>query len=141
VQRELADGRRIRGRRIGLTSPAMQLASQITEPDSAPLLDDMFFDAGGDIPIERFIVPRAEVELAFVFGQPLKGPGVTLFGEFSALQWMTPAIEITGGWRLAAAVLNHPAHASAGRRRLPRRLRAAGVGGASGRVTRLTPGN
>ena len=77
VALELADGRRIRGRKIGLTSRAMQLSSQIDEPDFAPLMDDMFFEPGGDIPIDRFIAPRVEVELAFVLGRPLKGPGVT----------------------------------------------------------------
>ena len=44
----------------------MQQASQITEPDYAPLMDDMFFDTGSDIPFQRFIAPRVEVELAFV---------------------------------------------------------------------------
>ena len=39
------------------------------EPDYAPLMDDMFFEAGGDIPIDRFIAPRVEVELAFVLGK------------------------------------------------------------------------
>ena len=52
---EIADGRSIRGRKIGLTSRAMQLASQITEPDYAPLMDDMFFASGSDIPFHRFI--------------------------------------------------------------------------------------
>jgi 2-oxo-hept-3-ene-1,7-dioate hydratase len=94
VRRELADGRRIRGRKIGLTSRAMQQASQIDEPDYAPLMDDMFFAAGGDIPISRFIAPRVEVELAFILGKPLRGPGVTLFDVLSATEWVTPAIEI-----------------------------------------------
>ncbi len=94
VQLELADGRRIRGRKIGLTSRAMQQASQITEPDFAPLMDDMFFEPGGDIPIERFIAPRVEVEFAFVLGAPLQGPGVTLFDVLRAAEWVTPAVEI-----------------------------------------------
>ena len=51
---EIADGRSIKGRKIGLTSRAMQQASQITEPDFAPLMDDMFFAAGSDIPMDRF---------------------------------------------------------------------------------------
>ena len=72
VKLELADGRSIRGRKIGLTSRAMQQASQITEPDYAPLMDDMFFDAGGDIPVNRFIAPRVEVELAFILGRRSK---------------------------------------------------------------------
>jgi 2-oxo-hept-3-ene-1,7-dioate hydratase len=49
LQLKLAEGRVVKGRKIGLTSRAMQLSSQITEPDYAPLLDDMFFEAGGDI--------------------------------------------------------------------------------------------
>lgn len=94
VRRELADGRTIRGRKIGLTSRAMQLSSQIDEPDYAPLMDDMFFAQGGEIPIDRFIAPRIEVELAFVLGRPLRGPGVTIFDVLAATEYVTPAIEI-----------------------------------------------
>lgn len=94
VALELADGRTIRGRKIGLTSRAMQLSSQIDEPDYAPLMDDMFFANGGEIPIERFIAPRIEVELAFILGKPLKGPHVTLFDVLSATDYVSPAIEI-----------------------------------------------
>lgn len=54
---------------IGLTSKAMQASSQISEPDYGALLDDMFFHDGGDIPTDRFIVPRIEVELAFVLAK------------------------------------------------------------------------
>ena len=94
VQLELADGRSIKGRKIGLTSRAMQQASQITEPDYAPLMDDMFFDSGSDIATDRFIAPRIEVELAFILGKPLRGPGITLFDVLSATEYVTPAIEI-----------------------------------------------
>jgi 2-oxo-hept-3-ene-1,7-dioate hydratase len=94
VKLELADGRRIKGRKIGLTSRAMQMASQIIEPDYAPLMDDMFFDTGSDIPVERFIAPRVEVELAFILGKPLKGPGITLFDVLAATAVVTPALEI-----------------------------------------------
>jgi len=94
VQLELADGRVVKGRKIGLTSRAMQLSSQITEPDYAPLMDDMFFEQGGDIPIAQFIAPRIEVELAFVLGKPLKGPGISLFDVLAATEYVTPALEI-----------------------------------------------
>ncbi len=94
VKLELADGRSIRGRKIGLTSRSMQLSSQIDEPDYAPLMDDMFFSSGGDIPIDRFIAPRIEVELAFILGKPLQGPGITLFDVLSATDYVSPAIEI-----------------------------------------------
>jgi 2-oxo-hept-3-ene-1,7-dioate hydratase len=94
VALELAAGRTIKGRKIGLTSRAMQLSSQIDEPDYAPLMDDMFFAGGGDIPMDRFIAPRIEVELAFILGKPLQGPGVTLFDVLSATDYVSPAIEI-----------------------------------------------
>jgi 2-oxo-hept-3-ene-1,7-dioate hydratase len=94
VALERADGRVIKGRKIGLTSRAMQQSSQIDEPDFAPLMDDMFFANASDIPVSRFIAPRIEVELAFILGRPLKGPGVTLFDVLSATEWVSPAIEI-----------------------------------------------
>ncbi len=94
VKLELADGHIIKGRKIGLTSRAMQQASQISEPDYAPLMDDMFFVSGTAIPIERFIAPRVEVELAFVLRTALRGPGVTLDEVMRATAYVTPALEI-----------------------------------------------
>jgi 2-oxo-hept-3-ene-1,7-dioate hydratase len=52
VALRLAEGRVVKGRKIGLRSRAMQQSSQISEPDHARLLDDMFFEAGGDIAID-----------------------------------------------------------------------------------------
>jgi 2-oxo-hept-3-ene-1,7-dioate hydratase len=94
VKLEQADGHVIKGRKIGLTSRAMQQASQIDEPDYAPLMDDMFFETGAEIPVERFIAPRVEVELAFVLDKPLRGPGVTLPQVLAATAYVVPALEI-----------------------------------------------
>jgi 2-oxo-hept-3-ene-1,7-dioate hydratase len=94
VKLELADGHRIKGRKIGLTSRAMQQASQINEPDYAPLMDDMFFETGAEIPVDRFIAPRVEVELAFILEKPLRGPGVTLTDVLGATAYVVPALEI-----------------------------------------------
>ena len=94
VQIKLAEGRKILGHKIGLTSRAMQISSQITEPDYGALLDDMLFPEGGDIPMQRFILPRVEVELAFILGKPLRGPGVTIFDVLAATDYVVPAIEI-----------------------------------------------
>jgi len=93
VQTKLAEGRVARGHKIGLTSRAMQQASQITEPDYGTLLDDMFFEQG-DIPFERFIAPRVEVELAFVLGRKLQGPNVSIFDVLAATDYVVPAVEI-----------------------------------------------
>jgi len=94
VSMKLARGGRLRGRKVGLTSRAMQMSSQIDEPDYGDLLEDMFFDDGCTIPAGRFIVPRVEVELAFVLRDRLAGPGCTLEDVLSATDYVTPAIEI-----------------------------------------------
>lgn len=94
VTMKLAEGRTLRGHKVGLTSRAMQQSSNINEPDFGDLLDDMFFHSGADLPMQRFIVPRVEVELAFVLGRPLRGPGVTLFDVLSATEYVVPALEI-----------------------------------------------
>lgn len=91
---KLAEGRTIRGHKIGLTSRAMQMASQISEPDFGTLLDDMFFPEGASISRSRFIAPRVEVELAFILAKPLKGPNVTVFDVLGATDYVVPAIEI-----------------------------------------------
>jgi 2-oxo-hept-3-ene-1,7-dioate hydratase len=94
VDLEIADGRKIMGRKIGLTSRAMQLSSQIDEPDFAPLMDDMFFDAAAPIPMNRFIAPRVEVELAFVLSKELSGTNLTVEQVLQATDYVVPAIEI-----------------------------------------------
>jgi 2-oxo-hept-3-ene-1,7-dioate hydratase len=87
-------GRTIKGHKIGLTSKAMQYSSNINEPDYGALMDDMFFADGSDLPMERFIVPRLEVELAFILGKRLAGPNCTIFDVLNAVDFVTPAIEI-----------------------------------------------
>ncbi|MBX3654937.1 MAG: 2-oxo-hepta-3-ene-1,7-dioic acid hydratase [Ramlibacter sp.] len=88
-----AEGRTVRGHKIGLTSRAMQISSQIDEPDYGTLLDDMFFEPG-DIPTARFIAPRVEVELAFVLKKKLEGGKVSVDEVLDATEYVTPAIEI-----------------------------------------------
>lgn len=94
VELKLAAGRRLKGHKIGLTSRAMQQSSQIDEPDYGALLDDMFFETGADLPMSRFIVPRVEVELAFVLGKRLAGAECTLYDALNATDFVVPAIEI-----------------------------------------------
>jgi 2-oxo-hept-3-ene-1,7-dioate hydratase len=93
VAKKIADGRSVKGHKIGLTSRAMQQASQITEPDYGTLLDDMFY-APGHIPTARFIAPRVEVELAFVLKRKLEGAQITIDDVLDATDYVTPAIEI-----------------------------------------------
>ena len=88
------EGRRTIGYKIGLTSRAMQINSNINEPDYGALLDDMLFPESSDIPVSRFISPLIEVELAFMLGKSLKGPGITIFDVLAATEYVTPALEI-----------------------------------------------
>ena len=94
IRLQRAAGRRPVGRKIGLTSRAMQIASQITEPDHGTLLDSMLIRDGSEVEAARYLVPRLEVEFAFVLARPLKGPGVTLFDVLNATDYVTPALEL-----------------------------------------------
>lgn len=99
IQREwmklkLAEGRKVVGHKIGLTSRAMQLSSQITEPDYGTLLDDMVLRDGSDVDTQRFILPRLEVEFAFILARTLEGPGVTLFDVLNATDCVIPTLEL-----------------------------------------------
>ncbi|KQX19133.1 MULTISPECIES: 2-oxo-hept-4-ene-1,7-dioate hydratase [unclassified Sphingomonas] len=94
VRRKIGDGRRLIGHKIGLTSRAMQRSSNIDEPDYGALLDDMLFANNADIPVERFIEPRVEVELAFILKDALSGPDCTIFDVLNATDYVSPAVEI-----------------------------------------------
>ncbi|MDO9605206.1 2-oxo-hept-4-ene-1,7-dioate hydratase [Hydrogenophaga sp.] len=98
VELQKAGGKRVIGHKIGLTSRAMQISSQIDEPDYGTLLDDMLYVAQAgevlEIPVKHFIAPRVEVELAFVLKAPLAGPNVTVDDVLNATDYITPAIEI-----------------------------------------------
>ena len=87
-------GARIIGHKIGLTSRAMQMASKISEPDYGHLLNDTAYVDGSQISRSRFINPRLEVELAFILGRPLEGPGIQVHDVLRATEFVTPAMEI-----------------------------------------------
>lgn len=94
AEQRIAKGARVVGHKIGLTSRAMQLASKMTEPDYGRILDDSLFNDGARIPASRFIKPRLEVELAFVMGEDLGGPGVRIHDVLRATEFVVPALEI-----------------------------------------------
>jgi 2-oxo-hept-3-ene-1,7-dioate hydratase len=93
-----AQGRSVIGHKIGLTSRAMQISSNIDEPDYGTLLDTMRYTCRGgevlSIPVKNFIAPRVEVELAFILKRELRGPGITVEDVLAATDYVTPAIEI-----------------------------------------------
>jgi 2-oxo-hept-3-ene-1,7-dioate hydratase len=93
-EKNLAAGRRLIGRKIGLTSKAMQAATGIAEPDYGVMFDDTVWENGSRIPFDDFSNVRIEVELAFVLKSPLEGPNCSLFDVLRATEFVTPALEV-----------------------------------------------
>jgi 2-oxo-hept-3-ene-1,7-dioate hydratase len=93
-RRGIAAGRRPVGRKIGLTSKVMQLATGITEPDYGTIFADMVYENGSVIDHGRFSNVRIEVELAFVLAGPVKGPDASVFDVLRATEYVVPALEI-----------------------------------------------
>ena len=93
VALKIADGRRVVGWKIGLTSKAMQYALNIDIPDSGILFDDMHFADGSTVPNGRFIQPRIEAEIAFVMKAGLDG-AATRAQVLAATDYVCPSLEI-----------------------------------------------
>lgn len=91
---KLAEGRKVIGWKIGLTSKAMQAALNIDIPDSGILFDDMAFDTGATVPKGRFIQPRVEAEIAFVMKDAIGGADVTRDDVIAATDYVAPSLEI-----------------------------------------------
>lgn len=104
VRRRLAGGRRVVGKKIGLTSKAMQDLLGVHEPDYGHLLDDMVVPNGQAIPVSRLLQPRCEGEIAFLLKRDLVGPGVTVAEVLAATEAVLPALEIVDSrvrdWRI-----------------------------------------
>jgi len=92
--RKVAGGSKVIGHKVGLTSKAMQRSSEIDEPDYGHLMDYMMIADGAIVPHADYCIPRVELELAFVLGQPLSGPGVGLLDVLRATEYVVPSIEI-----------------------------------------------
>ncbi|WP_237570845.1 2-keto-4-pentenoate hydratase [Mycolicibacterium lacusdiani] len=99
-----AEGRLIKGRKVGLTSAAMQRQMGVARPDFGVLHDRMFYAESEVVPISAFIQPRVEPEVALVLGRGLTGPGVTIADALAAVDFVLPALEIIDSriedWRI-----------------------------------------
>ncbi len=94
LDKRVKDGARLVGRKIGLTSRAMQMARNFTEPDYGFLTDDMLIHDGAQIETARYVNPRLEVELAFIMGEDLSGAGCSVADVMRATEFITPALEL-----------------------------------------------
>ncbi len=94
TQARLAEGRRVIGKKVGLTSRAVQQQLGVHQPDFGVLFDDMEFLDGDSVPAGRLMQPKVEAEVAFIVGRELRGPAPS-WGEFlAALDCALPALEI-----------------------------------------------
>jgi 2-oxo-hept-3-ene-1,7-dioate hydratase len=94
VDLQIADGAKLVGRKIGLTSRAMQQQMKIDEPDFGALLDYMIMPTGVELRHADFVDPKLEVEVAFVIGRRLSGDSVTIEEVIAATDYIQPALEL-----------------------------------------------
>ncbi len=90
----LDEGHRITGRKIGLTSKAMQSMFGVFEPDFGALLDMLAFNSGDEIPSGSLIQPKVEGEIAFLLKDELVGRKITARDVLDATAHVTAAIEV-----------------------------------------------
>lgn len=96
TERALAAGRRLVGRKIGLTSVVVQKQLGVDQPDYGMLFADMARPEAMDIAIADVMQPKVEAEIAFVLGRDLDGEQLTVADLFRAIDYAVPAVEIVG---------------------------------------------
>ena len=96
TRRAIASGRRLVGRKIGLTSLAVQKQLGVGQPDYGMLFADMARPEALDVSLADVMQPKVEAEIAFVLGRDLDGDQLTVADLFRAIEWAVPAIEIVG---------------------------------------------
>lgn len=89
-------GRRLIGRKIGLTSKAVQKQLGVDQPDYGMLYADMAFGDGEEVPLARVMQPKVEAEIGLVLERDLKHKDLTISELLSAVAYAVPAIEIVG---------------------------------------------
>jgi 2-keto-4-pentenoate hydratase len=93
-RRWLDEGRKLVGRKIGLTSLAVQRQLGVSQPDYGMLFSDMAVPDGWDVPSSQLIQPKVEAEIAFVLGRDLDDERLTISDILRAVEFALPAIEI-----------------------------------------------
>lgn len=94
IRRKVDNGGIIVGKKIGATSKAIQNMFGVNQPDYGHLLADMMYVEGETIPLDHFIQPKVEFEIAFILKKDLKGPNVSILDVVEATDYIVPAIEV-----------------------------------------------
>ena len=136
IRRRLADGARVHGHKVGLSSPVMQQMMGVNEPDYGHLLDAMVLGQDAPIPAGRYCYPRIEVEIGYVLGSALPGADCTEADVLAATEYIVPSLELIDSrvrdWRIKLADTIADNASSAGvilgaERKAPADLAAAGI--------------
>jgi len=94
IERRLANGETIVGKKIGVTSKAVQDMLKVYQPDFGQLTSAMVYHEGQPIPVDALIAPKAEAEVAFILKADLNGPGITAADVLRATDYVLPCFEI-----------------------------------------------
>jgi 2-oxopent-4-enoate/cis-2-oxohex-4-enoate hydratase len=94
VERRIAAGEAVVGKKIGLTSEVVQQMLGVFEPDFGQLLSGMVYSNGASIPLNTLIQPKAEGEVAFKLKKDLTGPGISAIDVLRATEYVVPCFEI-----------------------------------------------
>ncbi|MEH7333842.1 2-keto-4-pentenoate hydratase [Neobacillus drentensis] len=104
IDEKVLDGQQIVGKKIGLTSFAMQKLLGVDQPDYGHLLDRMEVANNGIIALDQLFQPKVEAEIAFVLRKDLQGPSLTMEDVLEATDYIVPALEIVDSriidWRI-----------------------------------------
>lgn len=101
----LVEGRRAIGRKIGITSEAVQRQLGVDQPDFGTLFDDMRLSDGEAVPLRFVLQPRIEAEVAIVLGRRIASPVASYAEVEAAIDHLLPALEVVGsriaGWDIS----------------------------------------
>ncbi|WP_305004408.1 2-keto-4-pentenoate hydratase [Agromyces sp. LHK192] len=128
VVARLAEGRRVAGRKIGLTSAAVQAQFGVHSPDYGVLFDDMVVADREPIALDGLMQPRVEAEVAFVLGRDLDAPAASVADVIRATEFVLPAIEVVdsriAGWdiRITDTIADNASSGAVVLGTVPRRL-------------------
>jgi len=94
IRRRVAEGARVIGHKVGLSSEAMQKMMNVDEPDYGHLLEDMAVFENVPVQTDRYLYPRVEVEVGFILADDLPGAGCTEDDVLAATAAFVPALEL-----------------------------------------------